>query len=491
VDVVTGPGVRVMGRVRRATGLLVMWGAVGAILVATAGSARAVVPYASWIGGSASATPAGVDFRQQATVRLAPTRAEIVIDLPGRIPLVDEVLAPGGGTITLTYQLMAEQVGLFPFTRVEARWRLTFGATTVELGPPAGARYEGVREPWEADSQAVHGVTITVHAYGQPPSIATEALSEAARGMTTAEEAFGVHQTRPVEVVLYPSQEDFGRATGATPDFAGLTDPLTNNVYLVVEGHMDEEAASTVRHELTHVVFHAAFGEDGRLPPLWLNEGAASYLMDLFGGSWFRGAISAAARSGGIIPLERLTATFPSVSGAITLAYEEGASAVEYLVRTYGDDALPKLAADYRAGMTDDEAFRAALGVDVAGFEHGWLESIHARDLLSYGPRPAVTGPPSEPPGFEPAPAAGSGSGGLPRWAASVMLLALAGLLFEIQILRMMESRRAAVRPQLIWAPIAATVLPAATLPLPSIPIPPPPHRLWSEPRDPGDAGRD
>jgi hypothetical protein len=191
-----------------------------------------------------------------------------------------------------------------------------------------------------------------------------------------------------------------------------------------------------------------------------------------------------AARTGGIMPLERLGATFPTVSGAIELAYEESASAVEYLVKTYGHGALPKLAAQYRAGMTDDEAFRSALGVDVAGFEKAWLEAIHARDLLDYGPRPAVTGPPPEPAGFGPATAAGSGSGsGLPRWAVSVMLLALAALLFEIQLLRTMAARRAAVRPQLTWTLTSGRAAWPQPLPMPSVPIPPAPHRLWSDPR--------
>ena len=52
--------------------------------------------------------------------------------------------------------------------------------------------------------------------------------------------------------------------------------------------------------------------------------------------------------------------------------------------------------------MADDDAFRGALGVDVAAFEAGWLADLEADEPVPYGPKPAPPGP--LPPGWNAAP---------------------------------------------------------------------------------------
>jgi hypothetical protein len=66
---------------------------------------------------------------------------------------------------------------------------------------------------------------------------------------------------------------------------------------------------------------------------------------------------------------------------------------VDHIVATYGRDALVALIRSYATGVTDDEAFEAALGVDTAGFETEWLASLGARAPVRHGPQPAPPGP--------------------------------------------------------------------------------------------------
>jgi hypothetical protein len=75
------------------------------------------------------------------------------------------------------------------------------------------------------------------------------------------------------------------------------------------------------------------------------------------------------------------------------LAYAESVSAVDHIVATYGRDALVALIRSYQTGVTDNEAFEAALGVDMAGFETDWLRSVGASEPVRHGPRPAPPGP--------------------------------------------------------------------------------------------------
>jgi hypothetical protein len=89
-------------------------------------------------------------------------------------------------------------------------------------------------------------------------------------------------------------------------------------------------------------------------------------------------------------------------------------SAIDYLIRTHGQEALVKLIRSYADGVSDDAAFNAALGVDVAGFEEGWLGDLGVDEPVPYGPRAAPPGP--LPPGWAAAPAASGnpGSSGKP-----------------------------------------------------------------------------
>jgi hypothetical protein len=133
----------------------------------------------------------------------------------------------------------------------------------------------------------------------------------------------------------------------------------------------------------------------------------ATYLTEGFS-PWLRTAVEAAADAGRLMPLTALSVQFPSTYERFALAYAESTSAVDYLVREQGTDALVGLVNSYADGVTDDEAFMAAVGTDVAGFETAWFESLGADAPTQLGPQPAPPGP--LPPGWEAAPSAPPGA---------------------------------------------------------------------------------
>ena len=129
-------------------------------------------------------------------------------------------------------------------------------------------------------------------------------------------------------------------------------------------------------------MFDTAVENPYRFPPRWLNEGLAVYLSEGYGsGDQNRVADAveiarphpahgARRRSSRPTPTRRSSPTPKSVS------------AIDYLVREHGQDAMVALVVAYKDGLTDDEAFTTALGVDVATFQAGWLD----------GPRRAAAG---------------------------------------------------------------------------------------------------
>jgi hypothetical protein len=190
---------------------------------------------------------------------------------------------------------------------------------------------------------------------------------------------------------------------------------------------------AVIPHELTHLVFDTAVSNPYRFPPRWLNEGLAVYESEGYVTA-DRRDVERAADDGSIMPLTALSGQFPTTGDRFRLAYSESVSAVDYLVRTYGKDALIGLITSYADGRTDDEAFEAAIGLSMTEFSDAWLADYGAKPPERAGPQPAPAGPaptswdtdggaqpgvPSSPRPGAPAPSAATGPDAAPTSPAS------------------------------------------------------------------------
>ncbi|HEX7612330.1 MAG TPA: peptidase MA family metallohydrolase, partial [Candidatus Limnocylindrales bacterium] len=151
-------------------------------------------------------------------------------------------------------------------------------------------------------------------------------------------------------------------------------------------------ARTVVPHELTHVVFDDGTTNPYHSPPRWLNEGLAVYLSEGFGSS-DKSLVSQAAKSKTLMPLQALTGQFPTTADRFYLAYAESVSAVDYLIRKYGQAPFQKLVKSYSTGTSDDEAFTTAFGVDTAAVNDGWLADNGITSSQTFGPQTAPAGP--------------------------------------------------------------------------------------------------
>jgi hypothetical protein len=109
------------------------------------------------------------------------------------------------------------------------------------------------------------------------------------------------------------------------------------------------------------------------------------------------------------------------------------------MIRKYGKPALVKLIRSYASGVSDDEAFSAALGVGTAGFNAAWLKDLGAATPKAYGPQPAPAGP--LPAGWGDAPVQGQGTAQSGDPSAAVFGIALVVLLLGGGLL-VLRSRR-------------------------------------------------
>src|SRR4029077_19951944 len=120
--------------------------------------------------------------------------------------------------------------------------------------------------------------------------------------------------------------------------------------------------ASVLRHEYVHVL---NLQQTDFAVPHWLTEGLAVYLENQLRPQKWTILLASRAKEGELFNLESLTLGFirPQSSDDWTLAYWQAELYVEYLLTTYGDDAVAKLLAAYTDRLTTGDALTRCYGV--------------------------------------------------------------------------------------------------------------------------------
>jgi hypothetical protein len=329
--------------------------------------------------------------------------------------------------------------------------------------------YADDRFTWKTDA----GDLVRVHWYDGSAAFGARSLRIAEEAIEETSELLGVTESEPVDFYIYADQDAFLDAIGPqfTESVGGLANASIRTLFAhIPPGQIDAAwIGIVIPHELAHLVFNTASENPYHFPPKWLNEGLADYVSQGYDRS-YRDRIAAEAKAGTIIPLDGLTGSFPTGDG-FYLGYAESVSAVDYLVRTYGTDALVGLIRSYAEGRTDDEAFSAALGIDMTAFGDAWLEEIDAKTPTRLGPQPAPPGPvpaawAAAPGGAVASPVPGGASdapaptglataapgiveedavGEVPGWAPP--LVAVVGILVVVMLVGASRRSRASMRP--------------------------------------------
>jgi hypothetical protein len=431
-----------MGKLTIRLGVLALFASLGLSLAPDASAA-------SWATfgtpGAKSTYGTGVEFSQPVTVDKAVARVELLLTVADAIgPTVIELAAPDGtGPTTLSHLLDTSRDGhLLPNTPIVARWRLTASddPTDVALGPALRVTYADDRFTWQTEA----GSLVRVHWYDGTADFGQRALKIGEDGVRQASDLLGVSESEPVDFYVYADHAAFYDALGpgTRENVGGDADASIRTLFALIPPSQINDAwvGTVIPHELTHLVINTAAGNPYHPMPRWLNEGLAVYESQGYDTS-DRGLVSDAVSSGALIPLEGLVGQFPTSADGFFQAYAESVSAVDFMVRTYGRDALVTLIRSYKDGRTDDEAFQKGLGVDTAVFAAGWLADVGAKAPTRYGPQPAPAGPVPSAWLTGPALPAPSGGGGADATLAVLAMVAF-GLLVVVVVVARRGRRR-------------------------------------------------
>ena len=316
---------------------------------------------------------------------------------------------------TFEFSLREDAQHLYPNTTFSATLaRSPTPTATVTVGPTTTVTYTDTRFDWQtrsADSSACTGTAATRRS-ANAPSRSAEA------GIAKAEELLGVKETEPVDFFVYGDLQAFYGALGPATreNVGGEALPEIRTLFaLITPDQIDESWVGVViPHELTHLVFDTAIHNPYHDPPRWLNEGLAVYLTQGFDRVGPAAAVKDAVARGEVIPLDGPQRPVPDAARQVRAGLRgERRARIDFMVRTYGRDALVKLVQSYAGGRHRRCGLhgRAGRGHRPA-FDAAWLADIGRRQAGRARPaarprRPAAVGldasPVAVPSGLPPA----------------------------------------------------------------------------------------
>ncbi|MGZ8512011.1 MAG: peptidase MA family metallohydrolase [Candidatus Limnocylindria bacterium] len=387
----------------------------------------------------------------------APERLELLLSTPGSDSTFVIQVIPREADATYVWDTSANYVT--PNTLVTYRWRATEGEEVV-VSDPATIRYEDDRPG--LDWQTAQLGETAVHWYGDAETQAMRFGELAALGVEQGEALLGTELAGPVDVFIYDSRDDFFGAIG--PGAREWTGAVAFNeirtIFMWLGGGPADYLEAAMVHEITHIVFFDATDNPFHDPGAWINEGIAGWseTRDAGGQADF---VRSQANAGDLFAFEALTERFPIGDLGSSLSYAQGASMIDHIIDTYGEEAIARMAAAYRDGASDEEALEAATGIGADELYGDFYAQFGVDAPTPVEPEPiapsnvdtpdpgevdpgGVEGGPSVAPG-DPAPGdPGAAGGAMEPW---VLLLILGAAIAVVVVVAVTVARRAARTP--------------------------------------------
>lgn len=181
-------------------------------------------------------------------------------------------------------------------------------------------------------------------------------------------------------VFLMKKRERFQRVAGSSL-VAAFAIPRKNLIFIDHSRMIKDpfRIEITLRHELCHLLLHHYLDHD-RLPK-WLDEGISQWVSGGIGEFLMEqkeSRLNEAVLAGRLLAIRDLSRSFPTESGALSLAYQESRSLVDYIVDQYGTEGVLSIIRELQ-NHDIEEATKRGLSVSFEELEAAWRKHLRGR----------------------------------------------------------------------------------------------------------------
>ena len=215
--------------------------------------------------------------------------------------------------------------------------------------------------------------------YGEFVEERARIILEASREtMDNMVKVLGIAPTDPLRIVAYNNYRHMVvalpfRSSAVSQDLQAQGMAFSDERVLLIHA-FDPTVTGTVSHEFTHILVAEAAGGSSALVPAWLNEGLAEY-GNIDKTDEYDAALRYGIYTRRIRPLW-YQQTFSGEPEDILIAYGQGKSVVEFMVRRWGEDRITALFEALRHSRDIDTALMQVYGVDQYGMDSAWRRAL-------------------------------------------------------------------------------------------------------------------
>ena len=238
----------------------------------------------------------------------------------------------------------------------------------------------------------ISGAHVDVYFTEKDKTVAGWVLETTERAYHPVTQQIGYTPAGRIPVIIYPSRDElrqaFGWGNGESAMgvyWSGTVRLLSPNVWIRESRERDKRSVfdklNPIAHELTHYMLD--YRTNGNYPR-WFTEGLAQRVEHkLTGYLWIE---SGSSLDQDLYSLDEMTERFDTLTNQ-PLVYRQSFLLVDYLARTYGEEALADLVALLADGVKFDTAVSRITGATTRALYDTWLDWVdeHLEDLEDAG----------------------------------------------------------------------------------------------------------
>ncbi|MCK9356156.1 MAG: peptidase MA family metallohydrolase [Dehalococcoidia bacterium] len=264
------------------------------------------------------------------------------------------------------------RASLPPGATITYWWRLRDESGAVVESDPHILTFDDNRHPWQETGSS----SVSLRWYEGDEAFAAQMLDICDTAVEDLARDVGTRVDRQIKVYIYASSEDMRQAMVYPQEWTGGVAFTDYGIVAIGIGPGDMDwGVRALRHELTHLVIHAATFSPFGVLPTWVDEGLAMHNEGDVDPNFERLLLQAAEYEA-LLSLRTLTGPFSSDTGRAYLSYAESQSVVEYLLDTYGSEAVHALLMAFRDGAVMDDALMLSFGLGLDELESDWHASL-------------------------------------------------------------------------------------------------------------------